>query len=432
MCFAPQVDRLYDEEQAEMQAEAQDRKRKRDEQQNSEPVVVKRHKLWLQPAGKRANLGSGSMRPMTIHRCGAKRYLQNMDNQIRVMTQHSGLVFLVRKPADPLWLDWRTWPELTIVHDLGSDGNTAYHAAAYKLQLNLIRIGDFAHGGNCDFFNALKATNLFQFWLLFLIVLNVPFGPDDDQGRLHQFREVLKHVFSTRTPSTTPVFQEFSTNMVKELEASGIVFSADDTEMELWNHCAARATFSREGSKVNLNRYQGSLKAAQRFLPLWSTHAFETIHTALELDFLKGKRLEERLVIKAGLAEHVGEGGGTTNPVRVTLEDRSLRSCCQNSVAIAALVLAGPNNQRVVSLIVNASESLLDWHTHQAQELRDVTRTSAWLLAQISGGIDGHINTILRSVATVKVLDKCGFSGLRPPTPRPWSMHCSWKTISLT
>ena len=135
------------------------------------------------------------------------------------------------------------------------------------------------------------------------------------------------------------------------------------------------------------------------------------------LDFLKGKRLEERLVIKAGLAEHVGEGGGTTNPVRVTLEDRSLRNCCQNSVAIAALVLADTTNERIVSLIVSASESLLDWHTTQSQELRDVTRTSAWLLDQISGGIEGHINTTLRSLMSVKVLDKCGF--LRPPPTDP-------------
>ena len=46
-------------------------------------------------------------------------------------------------------------------------------------------------------------------------------------------------------------------------------------------------------------------------------------------------------VLKAGEADRVEETG-STNPVRITIEDRSLKSACQNALVISTMVLSDP------------------------------------------------------------------------------------------
>ena len=64
------------------------------------------------------------------------------------------------------------------------------------------------------------------------------------------------------------------------------------------------------------------------------------MHTfvAIELDMLKGKKLAERLTLKAGAAEEVTEAGGPVTS-RLTIEDRSLKASCQNVVVLSVLML---------------------------------------------------------------------------------------------
>ena len=47
---------------------------------------------------------------------------------------------------------------------------------------------------------------------------------------------------------------------------------------------------------------------------------------SLNLDFMKGTRFEAKVVDRAKLAEHLVEGGAGDHPVRMQLEDKTLKS----------------------------------------------------------------------------------------------------------
>ena len=92
----------------------------------------------------------------------------------------------------------------------------------------------------------------------------------------------------------------------------------------------------RTGSRIALNRFLGLVHGNQKNTPWWEVAEFERTYCALELDFLRGKHFMERLRLRPGPAQVVGEDGGTTTEPRLTLEDRSsLRSACHNAVVVS-------------------------------------------------------------------------------------------------
>ena len=105
-------------------------KRKSAELQGS-PVAVPpctddqdRHLAWCKrddqpPANAKSGGPIVSWRAKAIHRIAAKKTLADWDNQIRQSTPLAGLIFYKPNPALAVWKDWRTWPHLGIVHDLG-------------------------------------------------------------------------------------------------------------------------------------------------------------------------------------------------------------------------------------------------------------------------------------------------------------------------
>ena len=121
--------------------------------------------------------------------------------------------------------------------------------------------------------------------------------------------------------------------------------------------------------RVNLNRFLGTLHQAGQSLRTWHIECWERTFLALECDMLKGKKFET-LVIKAGQADNIKEGNNSTSSARLAIDDRTLRACAQNAVAISVMMLSDPKNKRLVSMIYHFSLPLLQWHTAQNKAQR--------------------------------------------------------------
>lgn len=276
-------------------------------------------------------------------------------------------------------------------------------------RLNVVQWADPSHGCNRDEDQALKSAGLFQLWLLLLVSWNMVYGPDDDNLRLHQLREAMESCFKKHTPRSCPLFLELAPEMLKNLEEHGVQFSGEeDAETELWKWLEKRQKFVKAGRKTNLNRFQGSVTTAQRSLPYWWVDAFERVYTCLELDMMKGRQFMQRLVLRSGPAEEVGETG-STNPKKLTIESRSLKSCCQNSLVVSALVLSDPSNKRLTEMVVASTTPVMTWHTHQNRTLRSVDGSESWLKSQIAGELAKHFSDIVAQLCDPVMLDQCGF-----------------------
>ena len=371
------------------------------------PSQLFRHRQFLL---RSADLTGRGMRPAPVYRAAAKRWCMNLDNGIRVGTVWPGLS-LFQKSMDPRWDDWRSWPCLLVPMDLGSDGNCGIHALMYREEwrLNVIQLPDPSHAGNCCFNEALKDAGLFQVWLLFLLDWNLVFGPDDEHGRMMQLREAVQDCYTRNTPGTCALFLAFCKDIKKEREAAGVEFPGVSIEDEVWALMRARQKFAKEGSRVNMNRFMGSLHRAKDKVNLFATEGFERLYCGLEMDFLKGRRFQEKLVIKAGEKELVTEGESTTNPVRLGLEDRGIRSCAQNNVAVSCLIHADPHNKRIMQIVVTIADDLLQWHTKQNKEGRSVQAWEKWAINQIDCGFMTHVCNIFKSTQTNDGLKRMGF-----------------------
>lgn len=133
------------------------------------------------------------------------------------------------------WQSWRTWPSLTIAMDLGSDGNSAFHALAYKWQANVIQWADGSHGANRDFNLLLNKLHLKNFWVLMCCSWNLPHGrPEHNDDRYWQLRKAMEYHFEAEDPMTSVLFQAFLPSLRQELIRAGVDFPGErDVDVEV-------------------------------------------------------------------------------------------------------------------------------------------------------------------------------------------------------
>ena len=88
--FPPRVDWKHDPDEEDIAAEAnQSRKRKLWELSAMGPTSTFLQRAWLR---KSKRDGTKTRRPKTVHRLGANRYGQILDNQLKVSTPFDGFV----------------------------------------------------------------------------------------------------------------------------------------------------------------------------------------------------------------------------------------------------------------------------------------------------------------------------------------------------
>jgi hypothetical protein len=182
-----------------------------------------------------------------------------------------GLLFFKPNMKLIMWKNWRTWPHFGVAMDLGSDGNSGAHGLLYKYKLCMTMFADPSHGGHRSLDVVLKQVGLFGFWILMLISWNLPHGPDKDDGRYHQIRGTMKELYKTADPKKLVLFQSFVPWIRQQLVQAGYEFAKGlDIDVQIWAYLKKREAFVPKGYRTNMNRFQGTLKAALDNRGLWA------------------------------------------------------------------------------------------------------------------------------------------------------------------
>ena len=102
----------------------------------------------------------------------------------------------------------------------------------------------------------------------------------------------------------------------------------------LFEFLKERNRTGRLGRRMAMNRFGGFQCTMKEQRPYWTVHRFERSMLALEMNMMNSRAFRERITMRPGREENLDEDGGPTRRGRIALEDRSLRSCCQNAVVI--------------------------------------------------------------------------------------------------
>ena len=198
-----------------------------------------RQRAWIQRSDPKTH--GNSWRPRPLYRCSAKRCLDMLDNQLQWSTSwERGLFHLKPGPTLEMWLNWRTWPHVDVVEDLGSDILSACHAGQHKFELNFGKRPDPAHGGTCDFDVTLKQSQLKGFWCVMAISWNLRHGLDAEETRNMQVLDTMDACFR-EFDHTLPLFVASVQDLHVMFRNMGYEFDeslgAEPLDSQLWQLC---------------------------------------------------------------------------------------------------------------------------------------------------------------------------------------------------
>lgn len=160
-----------------------------------------RQRAWL---SRKSGTPAAAWRPIRLCRCSAKHWVQNIDNQLRVSATSEGLSLFIPAWGTSSWRSWDLWPFCAIGMDLGSDGVSGLHALQYHWGMNLEGVPDAAHGAQRSVIQTCRGSGVYPLLLLWVVHVNLVFGPDKEDGRYQQFRDNLAHLDETCEPHSCP------------------------------------------------------------------------------------------------------------------------------------------------------------------------------------------------------------------------------------
>ena len=253
------------------------------------------------------------------------------------------------------------------------------------------------------------------FALCLMVSMNLLHGPRDTGQRRWEMRSALTGLYESGIPPEEVVlFMAGSERIAENSKATGHEFSdQEDEHVQAWRLlCANRRMTVADGRRTNLCRFGGLPHAIMTHVGSWHIDSFERNWVSLELDMLGNRKLIEhiKLTEQAQQAEQVGENSGSTSLQRSTVDDKVLKDCCQNGMAISVMVLQERSNERKMQILAVMSSCVLSLHTIQKRELRCSEISLKFWEQQVNGAYLDHINCILGVYRDPVVLAKCRFA----------------------
>lgn len=156
-----------------------------------------RQRAWITRASTYGEVKS--WRPQQMHRLGAKISLAELDNQLRVSTPLPGFCDLATDPNNARWHNWRSWPHITVTHDIGSDILCATHAAEQHSHLCWTKSLDVDHGAQRSLIEALQGAGVHELFLRMVLNWNLPCGPANNEYSFHQLQDASEPLARSHT-----------------------------------------------------------------------------------------------------------------------------------------------------------------------------------------------------------------------------------------
>ena len=174
-----------------------------------------------------------------------------------------------------------------------------------------------------------------------MITFNLELGPWNQATRKGELDACMEHIYSTTRPEQNPVFMTLLGDIVADLESSRVALFPREQPLdhEVWEYLQHRTRNPVTGRRIAMNRFGAPYHAAMKCRPWWTTMLWERTALALNQDMLRGKLLVEKLAADMGKQDIVAAPHMVTTPARPQLQDKSLRACCANAVAVSVLTL---------------------------------------------------------------------------------------------
>ena len=375
-----------------------------------------RHRSWLtrERGGARHK---DAWRPRKRCRISAEKWIVALDNQVRVCTGFGGLSFIKPDWDADIWQpqNWRQWPHASGNLDQGGDGLSGFHALMFKDSLRLCMTPwyDWTHGAQRDTHVAFKATGQYSTMLLFLMIFNLAQGPDKEEGmRFQQLQECLQHMVEIHgsDPAGFDLLCARSNAMIHELQEE--IGGEHDSPLEaLWEYISSNAPFVKKGYRVKNCEFGAWVSAAEAFLSQWTLTLFKCEYCCLELDMLHGKNFAQKIVVDK---QHVKEAteADSTSMTHTQIDQKILKSCCQNILVCAVAVLSEHQFQRTLAIMALSCSPLRHWQGKASKDMKSAEMNIDWLKLQFKSGFTELIVQTFHTLADGNLLRKAGFFAL--------------------
>ena len=297
---------------------------------------------------------------------------------------------------------------LTGCIDQGGDGLSASNAMTHKKKLNWFCFMDWSHGACNDLDKGYNKTGNYPFMLLFLVVLNLPHGPEKDEGmRYQQMLECWQYLFNDDMGAENNVlFQARGLDILQERQEVGVCFNS---LRELWQAMQSEMANKKKGYRAKLCQFMSWIRRVKEFLSVWHETLFLCETIALELDMLEGKEFKKQILVKAPILQEAAKVKSTDSSL-LQIESRILKSACKNAVACTVALCERPEvHKRKLAIMVEIPWPLAVWQGQAAKDMKDTDANSTWLLGGLGSNFMKHKIAILKQLTTYSVLRRCGF-----------------------
>jgi hypothetical protein len=250
---------------------------------------------------------------------------------------------------------------------------------------------------------------LFSWFLLMLVVMNVEHGPYADDLRWNQVQEAWQDCKATSDAKSCTLFQAYCFRMVQELTFKGKLSleTGDDPEERVWKLMDDDPIQHRKGYKTQLSRFMAARNNLNDLLGKWSIKRFQYEYCAIEAGMMNSPSLAKlKMREPSTAADGEGAGRSTTDPSRICITDKALRSACQNSLVISCMMLAEGFNYKLSVVITSCSAPVAAWHSFQNRQLRSTDGSRKWLVEELEGRYRHHVEDILATMCSPSLLQE--------------------------
>ena len=117
----------------------------------------------------------------------------------------------------------------------------------------------------------------------------------------------------------------------------------------MWRFAHDRNMFKPKGYRAKKASHLQALRQARQLCSMWAITTFETLFVTIEADAIKQGLLPRiRFRCASAASDSVGMDGTTSSKV-LTIDDKAIRSCGVNALAMGVAVLTDDRNRRVLT-----------------------------------------------------------------------------------
>lgn len=153
-----------------------------------------------------------------------------------------------------------------------------------------------------------------------------------------------------------------------------------------------------KGAKTNLKRFLSHLIKGEEEAPLHSLRLLGYLSCCLQCDYLGSSKMT-RLLCSRGTKQE-GNAREVTSSNRPDSVDSAMAKAAINQLAVGTLVLLDRPGQLVERAIQRLAAPLRAWYGNMSREVRNVWRSSAWMIQELRTNFIATLSSILKVLST--------------------------------